>query len=243
MSGGEPADCSAMLISVWNKVDGERAVAPPIVAGGAGAASRGGGAQPLRPVARRVRPPRPAGLRGRAGLPAGDRQGRARELVVEPDRRLHPVDEVAEVQALVLGVDGRVRVLDAHQQARHAAERVGERLNEADRAAGADHGRLAPVGVGQRAARRLERGALGVGRPPLRRARDLRGDARAGGGLFVRRRTRSRPASAASMSGTVRIESRARAASRTWFEEPSSGCASSAITVSDGRVHSRSHTE
>ena len=34
------------------------------------------------------------------------------------------------------------------------------------------------------------------------------------GGFFVSRLTRSRPASAASMSGTVRIESRARAASR-----------------------------
>ena len=29
----------------------------------------------------------------------------------------------------------------------------------------------------------------------------------------------------------------------TWFDEPANGVASSAITVSAGRVHSRSHTE
>ena len=38
------------------------------------------------------------------------------------------------------------------------------------------------------------------------------------------------------MSGTVRIEMRARAASTIWFEEPWIGCDSNAITVREGRV-------
>jgi hypothetical protein len=56
------------------------------------------------------------------------------------------------------------------------------------------------------------------------------------GGFAVSRRTRSSPASWESIAGTVRIESRARAESRIWFEEPCSGWASMAMTVSDGRV-------
>ena len=63
------------------------------------------------------------------------------------------------------------------------------------------------------------------------------------GGRAVSRRASSAPARRSSMRGTVRSDSRARAASITWFEEPASGCASSAITVSAGRVQSRSHTE
>ena len=49
--------------------------------------------------------------------------------------------------------------------------------------------------------------------------------------------TSSRPDSLGSMSGTMRRESRARAESMIWFDEPLIGRASSAITVSDGRVH------
>src|SRR5438093_13130593 len=52
-----------------------------------------------------------------------------------------------------------------------------------------------------------------------------------------------RPASGASMPGTVRSESRARAASMIWLDEPRNGRASSAITVRAGRVHMRSSSE
>ena len=45
------------------------------------------------------------------------------------------------------------------------------------------------------------------------------------------------------MPGTVRSESRARAASMIWLEEPRNGRASSAMTVSAGRVHIRSSSE
>ena len=38
------------------------------------------------------------------------------------------------------------------------------------------------------------------------------------------------------MSGTVRIDKRARAESTIWFEDPWIGCDSKAITVRDGRV-------
>ena len=55
--------------------------------------------------------------------------------------------------------------------------------------------------------------------------------------------TISRPASRASMPGTVRSESRARAASMIWLDEPWNGRASSAITVRAGRVHWRSSRE
>jgi hypothetical protein len=52
-----------------------------------------------------------------------------------------------------------------------------------------------------------------------------------------------RPASRASIPGTVRTDSRARAASMIWLEEPWNGRASSAITVRAGRVHMRSSSE
>ena len=41
----------------------------------------------------------------------------------------------------------------------------------------------------------------------------------------------------------MRSESRARAASMIWLDEPRNGRASSAITVSAGRVHMRSSSE
>src|SRR5687767_3007227 len=56
----------------------------------------------------------------------------ARQLVVEVDRRLHAFLQVAEVQALVLGVRVAQRVFDTHEQAGRAAQRVRERLHEPD---------------------------------------------------------------------------------------------------------------
>ncbi len=58
------------------------------------------------------------------------------------------------------------------------------------------------------------------------------------GGFVVSFLTSRRPASFPSMSGTVRNERRARAASMIWFEEPWMGRASKAITVREGRVQS-----
>ena len=56
-------------------------------------------------------------------------------------------------------------------------------------------------------------------------------------------RTSSSPASRESMSGTVRIEMRARAESTIWFDEPWIGCDSKAITVNEGRVQIDSKAE
>src|SRR5918994_262523 len=55
--------------------------------------------------------------------------------------------------------------------------------------------------------------------------------------------TRSAPALRPSMLGTVRSESRARAESTIWLDDPWMGCDSMAITVSEGRVQILSYTE
>src|SRR5512139_604022 len=99
----------------------------------------------LRTVARATAPADPSAP-DTAGVPRDD-GGLAlllrlhpRELVVHEDGRLHALDPVAEVQALVLAVGVAERVLHAHQDARSAAEEIGEGAHEADRAAGPDHG-------------------------------------------------------------------------------------------------------
>ena len=135
----------------------------------------------------------------------------ARQLVVEVDRRPHALHPVAEVQALVLRVRVALRILDAHQQARRAAQQVGERAHEADRAAGADHrGLLAEAGL-ERAARGVERGALGVGRPPGRRAVERRRHLGAVGRPRVELLHQRAGLPSPSTFGTVRSDSRARA--------------------------------
>src|SRR5215212_1753508 len=80
----------------------------------------------------------------------------AAQFVVEEDRRADAALPVAEVQALVLRMRVARRVLDAHQQQRRAFERRRERADEADRAAGADHLRLASVAARERAPRSVE---------------------------------------------------------------------------------------
>jgi hypothetical protein len=82
--------------------------------------------------------------------------------------------EVADVEALVLGVRVRVRVLDPDEQGGDPAQLAGERLDEADRAAAPDGEGLAPVPRGQRAERRLEGRVRGVRHP--RRAGGLHPD-------------------------------------------------------------------
>src|SRR6476469_6016577 len=62
-----------------------------------------------------------------------------RELFVEIDRALDRLAEVGDVQRLVLRVRVGVRILDADEQSRHAAELARERLDERDRSA-APHG-------------------------------------------------------------------------------------------------------
>ena len=86
--------------------------------------------------------------------------------------------KIAEVEALVLGVDGRGRVLDPHQQAGHPAEHVRKRLDEADRATATDQHRLPAVTLVQGSQRGLERRTLGLGRPPGRGTDDARRDLR-----------------------------------------------------------------
>ena len=72
---------------------------------------------------------------GRAAAPAFRT---AANLLVQVDGALHRLVPVAEVQALVLRVRVRVRVLHADEQRRHAAELPRERLDERDRPAAAD---------------------------------------------------------------------------------------------------------
>jgi hypothetical protein len=55
------------------------------------------------------------------------------------------------------------------------------------------------------------------------------------GGFEVSFLISSLPASPASMFGTVRSDSRARAESTIWLDDPRMGCDSRAITVSNGR--------
>ena len=101
-----------------------------------------------------------------------------RELVVEMDGRAHALLPVAEVEALVLRMSAARGILDAGQQARRALQEVGERLDEADRAAGAHHrGLLSEAGL-QRAACGVERRAVRIRPPPRRAADDPRLDVR-----------------------------------------------------------------
>src|SRR4051812_46516218 len=75
-------------------------------------------------------PPRrlmPASVRG--GLAQG------RQLVVEVDGGGDALLEVAQVQALVLGVGVAGRILDPGQEAGRPTQEVGERLHEPDGAA------------------------------------------------------------------------------------------------------------
>ena len=107
-----------------------------------------------------------------SGLAAAQRVGgrqRAANLLVEVDGALHRLLPVAEVEALVLRVGVGVRVLDADEQRRHAAELAGERLDERDAAAAADGHRVRAVALLQRPERRLERRVARVRVPPARR--------------------------------------------------------------------------
>src|SRR6476646_5061153 len=77
------------------------------------------------------------------------------ELFVEIDGALDRLAEVAEVQRLVLRVRVGVRILDAYEQRRHAAELARERLDERDRSAAAHGDAVGAVTLLQRAKRRL----------------------------------------------------------------------------------------
>src|SRR6188508_2494917 len=90
-----------------------------------------------------------------------------------PRAHRHPRQLVAEVEALVLGVRVAWRVLHARQQAGRPAQQVGEGLHEPDRPPRPDHGRLLLEPGLEGAASRLERGSVGVGRPPGSAAVDL----------------------------------------------------------------------
>src|SRR5688572_23188673 len=89
-----------------------------------------------------------------------------RQLVVQVNRRLHALHQVAEVEALVLRVRVAQRVLDPHEEAGRATEQVRERLHEADGAPRPDHRRLPAESGLERAPRGVEGGAVGIGSPP-----------------------------------------------------------------------------
>src|SRR5258706_797913 len=77
---------------------------------------------------------------------------------------------VAEVQALVFGVGVGVGVFDADEERGDAAELLGERLDERNRAAATDGDGALAVSFLERAKRRLKSGMGRVGVPPPRTA-------------------------------------------------------------------------
>src|SRR6266545_4802279 len=124
------------------------------------------------------------GLEALAGRP----HRHPRQLVVEVDGGGNALPEVAEVEALVLGMRVARGVLDPGEQAGRAAEQIGEGLHEPDRSARPDHRRLFLEAGLEGAAGRLEGGSVGVGRPPGRGPVDGRADVHA-----VRRFARELP--------------------------------------------------
>ena len=87
------------------------------------------------------------------------------ELVEQEHLGADQAAPVGEMQALVLAVDVRAGIVGTHQQRGDAAERVGERADERDRATDAHQHRFDPEAGVQRAPRRVERGAGRVGLP------------------------------------------------------------------------------
>src|SRR6476646_5946168 len=92
------------------------------------------------------------------------------ELFVEIDGALDRLGPVAEVQALVLRVRVGVRILDADEQRRHAAQLARERLDERNRSAAAHGERARAVALLEHAEGRLEGRMRRVGVPPAGRA-------------------------------------------------------------------------
>src|SRR5262249_47579787 len=88
-----------------------------------------------------------------------------RELLVQERGPLDPLAPVGDVQALVLRVRVADGVLEADEQRRGAAERLGERTDERDRPARADERHLVLVAARERALGRLERRPLGHAHP------------------------------------------------------------------------------
>src|SRR5947209_6470163 len=81
--------------------------------------------------------------------------GQLAQVLEQVRQRRHQLLEVAFVQALVGRVRVRLRVLDAQQQGRRAAEQLGQRPDEADGAATADRHRVAVEALPQTGQRRL----------------------------------------------------------------------------------------
>ena len=140
----------------------------------------------------------------------------ARELRVDVDGALDALLPVAEVQALVLRVRVGVGVLHADEQRGHAAELLGEGLDEGDRAAAADApppaGRSPSRARGRRPGRPGGSSPCTTSPPPDPRRRVT---SRPQGTLAFRAATSFACTSAGSRSGTMRMPTRAQALSQT----------------------------